>query len=293
MIAGDLARRAEQLAADRVPFVTATVVRAQHPTSARPGDAALVQADGTVEGFAGGVCAEASVRLQALRVLETGEGVLLRILPGEGEDDSQADEGTVTVRNPCLSGGALEIFLEPRLPAPVMLVHGETPVAAALTQLGTALGYEIVSREDPDATDAAVVVASHGRDEEDMLAAALTKGVPYVALVASHVRGTAVRESLEVPDELKARLHTPAGLAIGARTPQEIALSILAEVVAEARASAGPPPELKLAIDPVCGMEVAVSAGSVQLEHEGTRFYFCGDGCRDTFAARVGHAQVG
>lgn len=293
MIAEELARRAEQLAAERVPFVTATVVRAQHPTSARPGDAAMVTSDGRIEGFVGGVCAETSVRLESLRVLERGEGVLLRILPGEEEEQLPSEEGAVTVRNPCLSGGALEIFLEPHLPAAVMLVQGETPVASALAELGRALGYEVVSRDEPDATDAAVVVASHGRDEEDMLAAALTMGVPYVALVASEVRGAAVRASLEVPDALKARLHTPAGLAIGARTPQEIALAILAEMVSEARAVAAPSSVPAVAVDPVCGMQVAISHESIQLEHEGERHYFCSEGCRDAYFARMGHAEVG
>ena len=109
--------------------------------------------------------------------------------------------------------------------------------------------------------------------------------MPYVALVASRKRGTAVRDSLDVPDELRAQLHTPAGLDIGARTPTEIALSILAEIVAERRAIGMPPRELQLAVDPVCGMEVAVSAGSIQLEHEGTQLFFCSSGCRDAFAA--------
>jgi xanthine dehydrogenase accessory factor len=239
VIGGELAKRAEELVAGRVPFVTATVVRAQRPTSVRPGDAALVGAEGTIDGFVGGMCAEGSVRLHALRVLETGEGLLLRILPGEADEDPAAEEGAVTVHNPCLSGGALEIFLEPHLPAPMILVHGDTPVAAALSELGRALGYEVMSsgegRDEADSDAAAVVVASHGREEEAALAAALAGGVPYVGLVASPSRGAAVRDALDVPDELKAQLHTPAGLDIGARTPREIALSILAEIVAASR----------------------------------------------------------
>jgi xanthine dehydrogenase accessory factor len=241
MISGELARRAEAMVAERVPFVTATVVRAQHPTSVRPGDTAIVDRDGTIDGFVGGLCAEESVRLHALRVLETGEALLLRILPEDG-DGEPPNEGAVTVHNPCLSGGALEIFLEPRLPAPVILVHGDTPVADALAKLAEVVGYAVErsgERRRERASDAAaVVVASHGRDEEDILAAALTGGVPYVGLVASPARGAAVREALEVPDELKAQLRTPAGLDIGARTPEEIALSILAQIVAASRRAA-------------------------------------------------------
>jgi xanthine dehydrogenase accessory factor len=204
------------------PFVRATVVRAQRPSSVKAGDTAVVLPDGTIDGFVGGACSEESVRLHALRVLETGEPLVLRILPGDGE--APAEEGAVTVSNPCLSGGALEIFLEPHLPAPRMTVVGDTPVARALASLAEQLGYEVVG----DA-DAAVVVASHGHDEEEALSRALRAGVPYVGLVASRRRGAAVLSSLDEAD--RERVHTPAGLDIGARTPVEIALSILAEIV--------------------------------------------------------------
>ena len=298
---------AEELIAAGVPFVEATVVRAQSPTSVRAGDAAIVRSDGTIEGFVGGACAETSVRLQALRVLETGEAMLLRILPGEAAGEASEDEGAVTVKNPCLSGGALEIFLEPNLPAAVIRVVGQTPIANALADLGRRLGYAVESRApeegDPSAGDAAVIVASHGHEEERVLTAALQEGIPYVGLVASRIRGEAIRESLGLPDELRAQLHTPAGLEIGARTPEEIALAILAEVVslqrsgeggiagaltAQSAAPPGPvptPAAAAAAIDPICGMEVAVSEASIQLERDGERHYFCREGCRDAFLA--------
>jgi xanthine dehydrogenase accessory factor len=231
-----LAQRAATLAAERVPHVQATVVRAGRPASVQPGASALVLGDGTIEGFVGGHCAEPSVRLHALRALETGEPLLLRIEPGDGE--GAAIDGAVTVHNPCISGGALEIFLEPRLPAPRMRVIGDTPIAHALAELAEGLGYEI--GEQPSDDDAAVVVASHGRDEEQALTAAVEAGVPYVGLVASRKRGEAVLASLDLPDE---RVHTPAGLDIGARTPEEIALSILAQIVATRRARTTPPVE--------------------------------------------------
>ena len=234
-----LAGRAAALEADRVPYVCATVVRAGRPASVQPGAGAIVLGDGSIEGFVGGHCAEPSVRLHALRVLETGEPLLLRIEPGNG--DAAAIDGAVTVHNPCISGGALEIFLEPRLPAPRMQVIGETPVAQALAELGRGMGYEVGN--EPSGDDVALVVASHGRDEEDALARALEAGVPYVGLVASRRRGKAVVDSLEVSDDDKARVHTPAGLDIGARTPEEIALSILAEIVSTRRARTTPPVE--------------------------------------------------
>src|SRR3954447_17377229 len=153
----DQARRADELAAAREPFVNALVVRASRPTSVHAGDCGLVRADGSIEGFVGGACAETSVRLHALRALETGESLVLRIVPGDSE--GAAEEGAVTVQNPCLSGGALEIFLQPSLPAPRVGVVGETPIAGALVSLAGGLGYE---SGEPSDEDVAVVVAAHG-----------------------------------------------------------------------------------------------------------------------------------
>jgi xanthine dehydrogenase accessory factor len=309
----------------QMPFVAATVVRAQSPTSVRAGDSAVVRPDGAIEGFVGGTCAEASVRLYSLRAMESGDPLLLRILPGASEAEPEAGEGAVTVKNPCLSGGALEIFLEPHLPPPTLRVVGAAPTAVALADLATRMGYAVKSgpadQAKPSADDAAVVVASHGHDEERVLTEALRCGVPYVALVASDVRGQSVRESLDVSEEDRARLHTPAGLEIGAETPEEIALAILAEIVAlrpygpagrapgprvavtkmagqghpaagtsaePAPATAAPAPVVistETAIDPVCGMEVAVSEASIQLERAGKLYYFCSEGCRDAFSA--------
>jgi xanthine dehydrogenase accessory factor len=236
-----LAERARQLQEARHAFVTATVVRAQSPTSARPGDVALVLADGTIEGFVGGVCAESSVRLHGLRVMETGEPLLLRLVPDAGGDEPVVD-GAVTAHNPCHSGGTVEIFLDPSLPPPRVVVVGDAPVAQALRELAPHVGLEAAAPADGaisiSGEDLALVVASHGRDEEPALVAALTEGVPYVGLVASERRGAAVRASLDVADELRDRLHTPAGVQIGARTPSEIALSILAEIVQERRSGA-------------------------------------------------------
>ena len=235
----DLATRAEALEAARTPFATATVVRRQRPSSVHPGDSAIVLGDGTIEGFVGGECAEESVRLHALRVLETGDPLLLRIVPGDGE--APAQEGTITVSNPCLSGGALEIFLEPRLPAARIAVVGDTPIARALERVGRAAGFDPVLYAgqplEVHDDDAAVVVASHGHGEEAALERALSSAVPYVGLVASRARGAAVRSALSVD---ASALHTPAGLDIGARTPEQVALAILAEVVAVRSALAAP-----------------------------------------------------
>lgn len=232
--------RVDALKSGRTPFVLATVVRAERPTSAKPGDRALVLPDGSMEGFVGGSCAESTVRLQGLRLLATGESTLLRITPTESAET--VSEGVVTVGNPCLSGGSLDIFLEAMLPPKLVHVHGNGPVARALVEVGRALGHEVreASVDAPLPSDvAAVVVASHGHDEEPLLTAALRADVPYVGLVASRRRGTAVLASLDVPAE---RVHTPAGLDIGARTPAEIALSIYAQLVSERTVPEPPTP---------------------------------------------------
>src|ERR671926_894984 len=132
---------AAELTRDRVPLVQATVVRAQRPTSAHAGDTALVRQDGGIEGFVGGTCAEASVREYGLRVLSSNEPLLLRIVPEAGAPSEE--EGAVTVANPCLSGGSVEIFLEPRVPQPRVLVVGDSPIAVALAQLGGPLGFAV------------------------------------------------------------------------------------------------------------------------------------------------------
>ncbi len=294
-MSADLLLRADQLRSGRVPFVLATVVRAERPTSAKAGDRALVLADGTLEGFVGGTCAESTVRLQGLRLLDSGESTLLRITP-DGDAEPSTVEGLVTVGNPCLSGGTLEIFLEAMLPAVLVHVFGDAPVARALAAVGTAMGYDMRASTDPAGAippdTAAVVVASHGRDEEAVLTAALRAEVPYVALVASRRRGAAVLAGLDVTAEQRGRVHSPAGLDIGARTPGEVATSVLAELVAGRPRLTGPrvpralpAAEVTEAVDPVCGMTVAIAPASLRLEHAGHTWYFCGTGCQHAFAA--------
>jgi xanthine dehydrogenase accessory factor len=327
VISADLEERLRDLRAAGAPFVTATVVRTQRPTSVLAGSVALIGADGAIDGFVGGVCAQHSVRLYALQVIESGAPMMLRIDPdapeGEGAvvpateeeagpgEEVGREEGIVRVRNPCLSGGTIELFLEPVLPAPRVVAIGDSPIVAAMKELGPPLGLEVVGGTGPDAPtpmpdDLALVVASHGRDEPGALKAGLEAGVPYVGLVGSVRRGAAVLDEvrgLGVAEELVARIETPAGAKIKAATQAEIALSILARIVevrrsgefagvgagraatdagAEGAAAASASP--RTATDPICGMTVVVLADTPSLEHDGETVYFCCEGCRDRYA---------
>lgn len=311
VISEQLAGAAAALRERREPFVTATVVRVTRPTSVSAGASALIRADGTLDGFIGGVCAQHSVRLYALKAIASGEPLLLRIVPDPDQEhpasapidagqELSREDGAVTVRNPCISGGAVEVFLEPSLPAPRLLAVGDSPIVPALVQIGPVAGFDVVTsagRRDPlvpAAADFGVVVAAHGRDELEILRAGVLLELPYVALVASRRRGRTVLDELRqggIARELADRVETPAGLEIGAQTPGAIAVSILARAIQvrsaarAATATAAGQDAPHTALDPICGMEVVVMAGTPQAQRDGETFYFCCDGCQRTFMA--------
>ncbi len=308
--------RALELTASRTPFVHATVVRAQAPASACSGDEAIILPDGSIEGFVGGQCAEGSVRVAALAVLDSGASTLLRVLPEEGGQFPDTPGAQVVV-NPCLSGGAVEIFLKPVLPPPVVEIVGQSPIARSLEQMCEVLGYA-TRRSLPDAapeSSAAVVIATHGRDEEESIRRALEADVPYIALVASPRRGSAVLDELGLSCCQRERISTPAGLDLGARTAGEVAVSILAEIVGRLRhgelgaapadpseTTAGPeggeePAERpsgsgtgapEVHVDPVCGMSVIPGEGVPHLVTDEGTIWFCNPRCRDAHAAALG-----
>jgi xanthine dehydrogenase accessory factor len=195
------------------------------------------------------------------------------------------------------------------LPAPRVLVVGDTPIAGAVRQLGAQLGLDIVAVADgvpePGVGDLALVVASHGRDELHMLRRGLEAGVLYVGLVASRARGDGVIGELRgdgVSDRLLGLIDVPAGIDIGARTPAEVAVSILAKVIAARRreraggleradAPAGTSTAPAIAVDPICGMTVAALPTTPSLEHDGETIYFCCEGCKAKFEAQHTHAS--
>ena len=308
----DVFAAAARLYRDGVPFVLATVVRAERPTSVRPGAKAIVTGDGRFRGFVGGTCVKPAVRRESLSALADGKPRLLRISPDSPPEGVALEEGVLEEHMACVSGGALDIHLEPYLPSRRLLLAGASPIVESLAALGEALGMEVRTAETAEdlegaAEGAFVVVAGHGEGEWEALKAGLAGDrASYVALVASPRRASAVRGRLAdmgVSAEDSARLHSPAGLDIGAQTPGEIALSILAEIVekrrSEERLVAAPevPPAAvgialdasgeDLPVDPICGMTVSRDSPH-RVESGGETYWFCCAGCAETFAARAG-----
>lgn len=286
-----MSTRVDELTTTGVPFVQATVVRAQEPTSARPGDRAIILADGSIEGFVGGHCAAGSVRTAALDALGSGESMLLRVLP-DGDDVFPESPGASIVVNPCLSGGALEIYLEPLLPKPLLRLVGTSPVADSVADLAGMLGFVVDRGAEQVRPVTAVVVSSHGGDEAGEIRAALDAGVGLVGVVCSRTRGEALLADLALAPAEAARVHLHVGLDIGARTAPEIGLSIMAAIVRSIRVDglAAPSPGATAAapvqaLDPVCGMTVTIGPDTAHAVVDGVDHWFCMPGCRDRFLA--------
>jgi xanthine dehydrogenase accessory factor len=305
-LAADLSRRGEA-------FVVATVVRREPPSSARVGDAALVTPAGTFHGWVGGSCTQPTVVREAQAALADGHPRLVALSP---TPQSDSRPGVIPVLMTCHSGGSVDIYLEPQLPAPRLIVFGVSPVAQALARLAKVMGYE-VDAVDPDAERATfpeadrvltdrtqlaprpggarwcAVVATMGQWDEDAVATALSLDAVYVGLVASRKRWGEIRATLSrIPAARVEQVVCPAGLDLGARTPEEIAISILAQIVqrqAEAEAvPAAPLPAATTALDPVCGMTVDPATARHRAEYQGRTFYFCCPGCRAQFMREPG-----
>jgi len=288
--------RAAELAASGEPFALATVTWRRGPSSGKGGSRAVVHPDGTVEGWLGGACAEPSVVRHALEALQDGEPRLLVL----GEPDERP--GVVQVSMACSSEGAMEVFVEPVLPAPDLWVVGRSPAVQTLAALAEVLGWtahvldagQVSTPLDLSGVGrrSMVVVATQGHYDEPALEAALATPAAYVGLVASAKRASAVRTYLSeqgVDDETLTRLHAPAGLDLGATAHHEIAVAVLAELVARRgqRVVAAPVEvtQPEQARDPVCGMTVDIATARFRTEHGGDVVYFCAAGCKRAFEA--------
>jgi xanthine dehydrogenase accessory factor len=281
--------RAAELRRQGRPFVVATVVRSLKPASARPGDRALLLGEGRPIGWVGGGCVHTAIEREAALALSSGQPRLVRLSPSPRDED-----GVVNYPMTCHSGGTLEIYLEPVLPAPSLVILGESPVASALAVLGDPLGFRVFTSLDEIAShaDVWVVAAAMSSDEDHPLVrSALEQGAEYVAMVASRRRADALVQELRaegLADDVIARLKAPAGLDLGAANAPEIALSILAEIVQLRRNRTQPaaaPAAAPTAVDPICGMLVDIATARWTAEKDGQTYYFCAPGCRRAFLA--------
>jgi xanthine dehydrogenase accessory factor len=317
---GELTRRGEA-------FALATVVWRQGPSSSQSGSRAIITAEGELHGWIGGACAEPVVIREAQRVMAEGTAKLL-LLGTPAQFGAAVPDGMTVVPISCQSEGALEVYIEPVLPVPHLVIIGASPMTHTLASLAGALGWraDLVSGRDFAAAGAdersMIVVATQGHDDEDVLEMAAAAGPAYLGLVGSRRRGAGVLGYLAergVPQEQLDRVHVPAGLDLGKTTHQEIAVAILAELVqlrasgalapqpaaagmaavrakgSERPAEAGgagtapnPAAPAAPAVDPVCGMTVAAEMSGRAVRHDGTDYYFCCSGCRHAFSKDPG-----
>jgi xanthine dehydrogenase accessory factor len=303
-MAEDLLALAAELRGHGEPFALATVVRCERPTSAKPGAKALVRRDGTVSGWIGGACAEPVVVRESLNSLRDGRPRFIGLI-GEGGRGPGRTEGLLEYTMTCHSGGTLEIYVEPFLPKPLLVLVGHGPVVEALASLGRDADYSVVVVPAEAAETslgglgvtprASVVVATHSDLDEEALAWALATEAGYVSLVASRKRAATIAERLGrrgVTPERLGRLKAPAGLDIGAVTPEEVAVSILAEVIQRHRSEkvalteperAEPSGDAGEARDPICGMLIDPATARYRSEISGRLVYFCCLSCKETF----------
>ena len=256
----DVLIRAGRLAEEGKPYVLATVVRVERPASTRPGDRALVSPQGDLDGWVGGACSEPIVIREALRALAEGEPRLVRIGPPDSGGEVAAD--IVIAESSCASEGVVEVLIEPQLPKPLLAILGDGQAALSLGELARTIDWRVTTELTPDAD--AVVVATMGHADEEALESALANRAGYVGLVASARRAAVVLGRLRergVSEDALARVRSPAGLDLGPATQPEIAVAILAELVAWRHTRGTGESVLAEAVDPVCGMTVAVGAG--------------------------------
>jgi len=318
--------RIAHLEGEHATFAIATVVARKSPVSSHLGDRALVFADGHMEGFVGGSCSRDIVRRQALAAIRRRRPLLLQIRSDVDASDESvpADAERVVIPMSCTSEGAVDVYIEPRVPLRRLVVFGYTPVADALARLAETLEYDVVRvvadeelrdmtgslgvrvialRDVPeflaalpdDARDALVaIVASQGHYDEAALEMLLAQRLAFVGLLASRRRARTVFGVLAqqgIGAERLETVHTPVGLDIGARSPGEVAVSVIAEIISRAPAPdavANDVPgaeDAPQAVDPVCGMDVDFARTQHRYEHDGRPYGFCCAGCRSSFAA--------
>ncbi len=279
----------------------ATVVAYKSPQSAKPGSKAIIKADGEMIGWVGGGCVQPIVLREAKQALQTGSPKLLTISPDEPRDDWN---GVKSYRMTCEGGGSLEIYLEPFLPKPQLLIVGGSPVAQTISHLGKLLDFKVIVAGSEAPTDADlvltdlntvrdhinqdsfVVVATMGNGDEEGLLAVVGTRPKYLGLVASVKKSEALFEyarSTGATDEDIAMFKCPAGVDLGGETLPEIALSVAAELIRIRRASTKQELTNNVAVDPICGMTVDTENAKYTSVVNNETIYFCCLRCKETF----------
>lgn len=292
----------------------AVVVNRKAPTSGKPGDKAIITEEGDVLGWIGGGCTKGIVIKEAIASLKDQKPRLVKIAPG---GETQIDQqGVKTYSMMCQSEGSVDVYIEPMIAARKIFIFGRSHIAKALCEIGAAAGYDMIvisnlsehemfpkakkfyalSDFDVQKVKPAdfAVVCTQGEDDEKSLGAAVSSAASYVAFVSSHRKANAIFRTLKkqgVPIEKLAQVKTPAGLDLNAKSPQDVAISILAQIVQEKMAHEEEQAEDAafkelsddLYMNPVCKIPVQKSTAKHVLEHKGEKVYFCCDGCKISF----------
>jgi xanthine dehydrogenase accessory factor len=309
-------RKVEEYRKGNEPFATAIVVRREAPSSGKAGDKAVINKYGEIFGWIGGGCTRSIILSEAERALKDGKPRLVRISP---EADVATSSGVTAYRMTCHSGGTVDVFIEPILPKPHLVVLGKSAIARSLVRLAKAIDYrvtavapgaavdtfervdELHTRIDLKAVQSSTrtffVVATQGEDDERALQEVLQTDRAYVAFVASRKKRDVIFDYLATAEGVTAErlraVHCPAGIDIQAKLPEEVAISILAEIIQVLRTSAvefttfqrerAETDKPQLYVNPVCGIPVDPLTAKHVLEYEGEKVYFCCDGCKVSF----------
>jgi xanthine dehydrogenase accessory factor len=311
--------KAQELRKNNEPFAIAMVVRREVPSSGKTGDKAIINKFGEIIGWVGGGCVKSIIVKEAEEAMKSGKPRLVKI--GNSNPVPEQD-GVIAYKMTCHSEGTVEVYIEPELPAPHLVVMGNSAIARALVKIGKAAGYRVTvvapdvkpgSFEKVDelitqlnlqqvktGRSSFIVVATQGEQDEAALEQALSKNSSYIGFVSSRRKKVQVMSYLQKTGIDQKRLddiYSPAGVDINAKTPEQVAISILAEIIriqtslpaaigfteyAETREEAG---KQKFYINPVCGVPIDMNSPKHIVDYKGELVYFCCDGCKVKFDA--------
>ena len=309
--------KTQELSKKNEPFALAVVVRRDEPSSGKVGDKAVINKFGEIIGWVGGGCVKAIIIKEAEDAMKTGRARLVKI----GKNTSSVNaEGIMEYKMTCQSEGTVEVFIEPVLPPPHLVVVGKSAIARSLVKMAKTMGYRVTAMandarpdtfENPDQLitqlnwsqvktypSTSILVATQGEQDETALEQALQQKYAYLGFVASKKKKESVFSYLEDLGLDKKAIHeikSPAGIDINAKKPEEVAISILAEIIQvrnnlpanfaftqfdDTRTEAGKP---KFYINPVCGVPVDINNPKHIIEYKNELVYFCCDGCKVKF----------